>query len=448
MKLRTLIAATAAALLGAASAAFAHDVTDPVCRMTVDSDTTPYQKKLGGKSFYFCTPDCQKKFAAAPARYAALAADLEKGGGHAYAVDLTTDRPAIAGKPVTLTLALCYDDPKKKALVRDFEVVHERLLHFVLTTEDLSWFAHEHPERGADGRFRLTWTFPRPGKYRLWADFTPADGDNQVIPVTLNVGGGAARTVPLAPDAGTAAAAQTRRVGDLTFSLAVQPGAAAKGGGGLRAEQAALLTYTVRDAKGRPVADLKPYLGAMGHLLAIRSGAQPEFVHTHALHALKPGMTPVAEGALKVTPAMATASGPALSFKLTLPTAGVWKTWAQFQRGSRVYTVPLTFRVAGLWDADPTKPAGGSVVQRATVRVGGGTYTPASLTVSAGRPVELAFVRSANVGCGDVVSFPSLGIKQALNPSGPTVVRFTPAKAGTLAFTCGMGHYRGSVVVR
>ena len=57
--------------------------------------------------------------------------------------------------------------PDTKELVKEFELVHERLIHLIMTTEDMSWFEHQHPVRGEDGIFRLTWTFPRPGKYRL-----------------------------------------------------------------------------------------------------------------------------------------------------------------------------------------------------------------------------------------------------------------------------------------
>lgn len=86
-------------------------------------------------------------------------------------------------------------------------------------------------------------------------------------------------------------------------------------------------------------------------------------------------------------------------------------------------------------------------VQKATVTIDGG-YTPAAIAVTAGKPVELTFVRKETSGCGNVVRFPGLNIERTLAPGGRTVVTFTPKKSGAIAFTCGMGMYRGQVVAK
>jgi plastocyanin domain-containing protein len=157
-----------------------------------------------------------------------------------------------------------------------------------------------------------------------------------------------------------------------------------------------------------------------------------------------------AAGHLVVTPDMATEKGPAFSFKLTVPTSGLYKTWAQFMHDNRVVTVPFTFRVADLWDsassASAAKPVGQNGVQRATIVIDG-QYRPASVTVKAGRPVQLTFVRKEDAGCGDVLQIPSLGLKRILKPGQKTIITFTPKKAGTIAFTCRMNMYRGQVIV-
>ncbi len=85
-------------------------------------------------------------------------------------------------------------------------------------------------------------------------------------------------------------------------------------------------------------------------------------------------------------------------------------------------------------------------VQKATVTIDHG-YQPSSVSVKAGRPVELTLVRKEASGCGDVVQFPGLGIKKTLKPGETTVVKFTPKKTGSIAFTCGMNMYKGQVVV-
>ena len=54
----------------------AHDVKDPVCRMTVDSDTAKYKYKLGNRSVYFCSKQCVVSFAKNPAKYEKLASAI------------------------------------------------------------------------------------------------------------------------------------------------------------------------------------------------------------------------------------------------------------------------------------------------------------------------------------------------------------------------------------
>lgn len=436
---RALIFLALAALAAAlhAAPAWAHDVKDPVCRMTVDSDTAKFRHKLGNRTFYFCSKQCQASFSSNPAKYEKLADQLEKQDLHTYTVELTTGAEAMAGQPVAMELAIRY--AKTKQPVTEFELIHERLLHLLMTTEDMSWFEHQHPVQVGDGRFRLTWSFPRPGRYRLYADFTPGDGDNQVLPLSLTVGGGAGKSLPLTPDTKLA-----RQVGDLRFELRLQ-------GAPLRMEKPALLTYEIRDRHGRPARDLQPFIGAMGHLLAISQDGK-EVVHTHALQAASRPKMGGAKEPFRVTPAMVSERGPTFSFKLTLPAGGLYKTWAQFARNGKVYTVPFTFLVHDLWAKEPAAKApaaaraAGAGTQKATIVIDG-EYQPARVSVQAGRRVELTFVRREKQGCGGVVSFPTLGLKRTVKPGQATVVSFLPKKGVSLPFTCGMAMYRGEVLV-
>jgi hypothetical protein len=84
--------------------------------------------------------------------------------------------------------------------------------------------------------------------------------------------------------------------------------------------------------------------------------------------------------------------------------------------------------------------------QRATVTINGG-YSPSSVKVKAGKPVELTFVAGKNLGCGNELVFKGLNIKRMLKAGEKTVVKFTPKKGQDLSFTCGMGMYKGSIVI-
>ena len=57
-------------------------------------------------------------------------------------------------------------------------------------------------------------------------------------------------------------------------------------------------------------------------------------------------------------------------------------------------------------------------------------------------------VRKEASGCGDVVQFPTLGIRRTLKAGEKTVVTFTPKKGQTLALACGMNMYRGKLVAQ
>ena len=57
----------------------------------------------------------------------------------------------------------------------------EHDLHFMLISEDLSFYAHEHPVRLTDGTFVLRgFTFPFGGKFVAYSDFTPTGSGNQI----------------------------------------------------------------------------------------------------------------------------------------------------------------------------------------------------------------------------------------------------------------------------
>src|SRR5439155_10429904 len=126
-------------------------------------------------------------------------------------------------------------------------------------------------------------------------------------------------------------------------------------------------------------------IGAMGHLLAISQDGK-EVIHTHVLQsATAPAMG--AKEPLQVTPAMVSEKGPVFTFKLTVPSGGLYKTWAQFMHANRVYTVPFTFLVEDLWAKNAAVPAkpNSQAVQRATIVIDS-EYQPSRVTVKAGRP--------------------------------------------------------------
>ena len=97
---------------------------------------------------------------------------------------------------------------------------------------------------------------------------------------------------------------------------------------------------------------------------------------------------------------------------------------------------------------DDGEGRGSEAVQTAKVVVNEQGYEPAKVTLRAGAPARITFVRTTDKTCGTEVVFPSLDIKRALPLNEPVVIEFTPAKPGEIRFACGMDMLHGAVVVR
>ncbi len=96
--------------------------------------------------------------------------------------------------------------------------------------------------------------------------------------------------------------------------------------------------------------------------------------------------------------------------------------------------------------ASATAVTGVGGVQEVLIAVRGG-YDPAAVRVRRGAPVRLVFDRQETSGCSEEVVLPEFGIKRFLPAHQKTTVEFTPERAGTYEFTCGMGMLRGQLTV-
>lgn len=116
-----------------------------------------------------------------------------------------------------------------------------------------------------------------------------------------------------------------------------------------------------------------------------------------------------------------------------------------------------TVTLVGLAGCGTDKPASGGAATMTTaadgtremkITVSEKGYDPAALSAPAGQKVRLTFTRVSDEGCGQQVAFPSLNIKKDLPLNKPVSVDLTMPASGNLGFTCGMGMYKGSVVVQ
>ncbi len=104
-----------------------------------------------------------------------------------------------------------------------------------------------------------------------------------------------------------------------------------------------------------------------------------------------------------------------------------------------------TFVLVGCDKKSPPAPAPDS--SAIAIAVDSHGFKPNSVKLKKGVPATLVFTRTSDETCATEVAFPDLGIKKEL-PIGQAVAVTIPTdKARTLAFQCGMGMYKSSVVI-
>lgn len=220
-----------------------------------------------------------------------------------------------AGAAGTLSFSVAAADG---TAVTGFETAHDKKLHLIVVRTDGAHFRHVHPTMSADGVWSVPWTWEAAGTYRVFADFVPAaTGENLTLSRTVDVAGA------FSPEPTTVAAADT--VDGYTATLT----------GDLSASGASTLTATVtRD--GAPVTTLEPYLGAYGHLVALREG-DLAYLHVHP------------EGD---EPAPGSTSGPDVEFMTEAPTPGRYLLYLDFKVDGKVRTAQFVLDTAGSPAAD------------------------------------------------------------------------------------------------
>lgn len=237
--------------------------------------------------------------------------DMPDGGptGVALEQDGYTLSPIVApdtvGSPGELSFAIAGRDG---APFTNFGLSHHKALHLIVVRADGSQFRHVHPTLNrATGVWTTPWRWNAAGTYRVFADFASDDGDHATA-VTLT------RAVEVAGDFVPVPPTATRTVDPVDgFTVSLD--------GGLIAGTTSSVTATVvRD--GAPVVTLEPYLGAFGHLVALRDG-DLAFEHMH----------PRAD-----EPAAGQKGGPRVEFMAEVPTAGRYLLYLDFQVNSQVHT--------------------------------------------------------------------------------------------------------------
>jgi hypothetical protein len=222
-----------------------------------------------------------------------------------YPLELTVSpRKLAVGEKAVLDFLV--RDPWKNRPVTNFTVVHEKLFHMFIVSQDLQFFVHDHPVLQPDGNFLYEIAFPKPGMYRILGDFYPDGATPQLIAKTVIVPGSGPPPVKLQRDY------STKNAENMQVALTTDPPQPLAG-------QKTQLYFHLTPADG-----LEKYLGVWAHMLA-GSDDLIDLIHTHPI---------LADG------------GPQVQFSLVFPRARTYRIWVQFQRKGIVNTahfdIPVT----------------------------------------------------------------------------------------------------------
>ena len=296
--------------------------------------------------------------------------------------------------------------------IRHLEFVHERPMHLMVVSRDLSEFAHIHPEVDEYGIWRVKYVFPSSGNYRLYAQFTPPGSNQRMEHFDVVIPGKSRPMEVLKPTPQTSLSSEGPLTAGTDLELRFKP----------------------------PTIGLQPYLGAWAHVMIAGKGLS-SFSHAHPLddaaNAIQRGE---AHNHLTKT------QGPPptlIRIPANFPTPGIYKIWVQMQVSGKVETLPFVVTVGQSPNAAKKIRIPKDAIQ---IKITSDGFYPTRIMIPAGKPVMLAFIRSSQPNCGNQVVFPQLGLKQ-ITPLGGVALMMLPAtEVGEIRFTCGMGMYRGSIV--
>lgn len=215
---------------------------------------------------------------------------------------------------------------ENNTVLKNFDTVHEKLLHLIVVRKDRAYFQHVHPNFDKNsGMFAITgFKFPTDGEYRVFADFTTPDAQRYEEGMKLastpykdvKVGSGTYTAQPLGDDK------LTSDVNGFTTTMSLM------GNDTPNPQPYAALPLTLGvtfNKDGAVYKNLQPYLGALGHMVVL--GSNLEFIHAHPLDEATANKTGL------------------IAFRVTFPDADQYKIYLQTRADDQENTTDYNYTV-------------------------------------------------------------------------------------------------------
>jgi len=328
--------------------------------------------------------------------------------GGAFKVEIKTDPVFVeAGKNVEISITIKND---KDEVVKDLPFTKDAPMHLISVSQDLVDLDDLILIPTSDGVFRVRHTFAAGGRYTFFLDLMTADGKVNTQILGFGIAGDPRPKQQLKADEKL-----VKTINDLRVEM--------KTDGEPAAGKPAILNFAVDDKNtNNPPPDTEE-LTRNAHFIIVSEDLK-EFLH----------------------PEPVSGEAGSLGRQVTFPKGGLYKIWAQFQRGEKIVSVPFAVKVkAGEGEIDYSKIEIPKGAIRVTVSKEG--FTPKAIEIKAGHQATLAFIRIDQENCGTQVNFPGLNITKDL-PLGKVVTVEIPAEhPGEFNFACGMNMLKGIVMV-
>lgn len=221
-----------------------------------------------------------------------------------------TTNPATVNPNEEVTLAMIpkLKDNDKEQVALDVE--HEKKIHLIVVSDDLSYFDHIHPEINAEGSYIVKHKFPAGGKYTLFADYKPSGANHTVDNLTVDVTGDKPAAKKYTGDK-----LATNTDG---FTVTLTP----EGGKFVTNSAMHISGAVTKDGKAVDPSTMENYLGAKAHMVVV-SLDEKKYLHVH------PGV-----------------ENGQFDLHTTFEKPGVYRGWIQFQTEGKIHTADFVINVA------------------------------------------------------------------------------------------------------